>query len=369
MNLSNPFMSILCFRFLQIPQVFGISICLIFVFFISCNVEKKSGDAGDGESQPAEKIAGMVWIPGGTFIMGTDEPDTYDHERPAHQVQVAGFWMDETEVTNEQYQNFVAATGYITLAERKPQWEDLRKQTPPGTARPPDSLLVAGALVFNPPKEPVMLNDYSQWWRWLPGTDWKHPEGPESNLEGRMKFPVIQVAYEDAKAYCDWADKRLPTEAEWEFASRGGKEPQRYAWGNELKMNGKYMANTFQGSFPNYNSQEDGFEMASAVKSFPPNAYGLYDMIGNLWEWTSDWYDVTYFEKLAGAKISVNPPGPDKTYDPNEPYSIKRVSKGGSFLCADDYCVNYRPSARQGTAFDSGMSNLGFRCVRGSRKQ
>ena len=348
---------------------YGISIWLMFVFLLSCNVERQHDDAKESNSQPAEKIQGMVWVPGGTFIMGTDEPDTYDHERPAHQVQVVGFWMDETEVTNEQYKAFVEKTGYITVAERKPEWEDLRKQSPPGTPRPHDSLLVAGALVFNPPKETVMLNDYSQWWRWLPGTDWKHPEGPGSNLEGRMKFPVVHVAYEDAKAYCNWADKRLPTEAEWEFASRGGKEQQRYAWGNELKMNGKFMANTFQGSFPNYNAKEDGFEMESPVKSFPPNAYGLYDMIGNLWEWTSDWYDVSYFEKLAGAKISVNPQGPDKTYDPNEPYAIKRVSKGGSFLCADDYCVNYRPSARQGTAFDSGMSNLGFRCVRGSRKQ
>jgi formylglycine-generating enzyme required for sulfatase activity len=179
-----------------------------------------------------------------------------------------------------------------------------------------------------------------------------------------MNLPVVHVSFEDAMAYCDWAGKRLPTEAEWEFASRGGKEELRYAWGNELKMNGRFMANTFQGGFPNHNSKDDGFDLASPVKSFPPNGYGLYDMIGNVWEWTSDWYDVRYFEKLAADKVSINPPGPEGWYDPNDPYAIKRVTKGGSFLCADDYCVNYRPSARQGTAFDSGMSNVGFRCVK-----
>lgn len=310
----------------------------------------------------------MVWIPGGTFIMGTDEKDAYDHERPAHQVRVDGFWMDDAEVTNEAFAHFAEATGYVTVAERKPRWEDLQKQSPPGTPPPPDSLLVPGALVFTPPSHPVMLNDYSQWWQWLPGTSWRHPEGPGSSLEGKMKFPVIHVAFEDAVAYCEWAGKRLPTEAEWEFASRGGSQQQRYAWGDELKHNGRFMANTFQGSFPNHNAAEDGYEWLAPVKSFPPNAYGLYDMIGNVWEWTSDWYNVDYFKQLARTSMAINPPGPGKPYDPNEPYSIKRVSKGGSFLCADDYCVNYRPSARQGTAFDSGMSNLGFRCVKDPKK-
>jgi sulfatase modifying factor 1 len=344
---------------------------LLVVGMISCG--EKTGrpyaeadsprDAGV-QKEGKETSPGMVWVPGGTFVMGTDEDEAYDHERPAHQVKIDGFWMDETEVTNEQFKTFVEATGYLTVAERKPRWEDLKKQSPPGTPPPPDTLMVAGALVFNPPKQPVMLHDYSQWWKWLPGADWKHPDGPGSNLEGRSHFPVIHIAYEDAQAYCEWAGKRLPTEAEWEFASRAGAEQQRYAWGNELKYNGKFMANTFQGSFPNFNSGEDGFEKLSPVKSFPPNAFGLYDMIGNVWEWTSDWYHVGYFKQLASNKVSVNPRGPDKWYDPNEPYAIKRVSKGGSFLCADDYCINYRPSARQGTSFDSGMSNLGFRCVK-----
>ncbi|HET9486373.1 MAG TPA: formylglycine-generating enzyme family protein [Chryseosolibacter sp.] len=344
---------------------------LIFIWILlasaSCQENSKKNGVQQASDKPMEKIPGMVWIPGGAFVMGTDETEAYDHERPAHEVNLKGFWMDETEVTNEQFKVFVDATGYTTVAERKPKWEDLQKQSPPGTPPPPDSVLVPGALIFDPPKQPVMLNDYSQWWRWLPGTDWKHPDGPESNLDGRMHLPVIQVAFEDAEAYCDWAGKRLPTEAEWEFASRGGVERQRYAWGNDLKQGGRFMANTFQGSFPNHNSAEDGFERLAPVKSFPPNAYGLYDMIGNVWEWTSDWYDVDYFKKLASAPVSNNPPGPEKPYDPNEPYAIKRVSKGGSFLCADDYCVNYRPSARQGTAFDSGMSNLGFRCVKDKR--
>jgi formylglycine-generating enzyme required for sulfatase activity len=339
------------------------SLALLLLLVSAC--QKKTTSTVNHDNAPANGIEGMVWIPGGTFVMGTDETDAYEHERPAHEVKVSGFWMDASEVTNEKFRQFVDATGYITVAERKPSWEELKKQSPPGTPPPPDSLLVPGSLVFNPPNHPVVsLDDYSQWWRWMPGADWMHPEGPDSNLSGKMQWPVVHIAYEDALAYCKWSGKRLPTEAEWEFASRGGADQQRYAWGNELKINGRFMANTFQGSFPTHNSAEDGFEKLAPVKSFPPNQFGLYDMIGNVWEWTSDWYDVRYFKVLARSTLSVNPRGPEEPYDPNEPYAIKRVSKGGSFLCASDYCVNYRPSARQGTAFDSGMSNLGFRCVK-----
>lgn len=258
--------------------------CIAIVLLLnSCGSDRSNSTSTTAPGgEPAAKVEGMVWIPGGTFVMGTDETEAYAHERPAHQVKLKGFWMDVTEVTNLQFQAFVEATGYLTVAERKPTWEDLKEQSPPGTPAPPDSVMVPGALVFNPPGYPVMLNDYSQWWRWQPGTSWKHPEGPGSTLEGRMQFPVVHVAYEDARTYCAWAEKRLPTEAEWEFASRGGAEQLRYAWGNELKVNGQFMANTFQGSFPNHNSAEDGFERLAPVQSFPANAYGLYDMIGNV---------------------------------------------------------------------------------------
>ncbi len=337
---------------------------LILPFLISCTADKsKSNEDASANSSSEEKPEGMVWIPGGEFIMGSDELDTYEHERPAHRVKIKGFWMDETEVTNEQFKIFTEATNYITTAERKPVWEELRKQLPPDTPKPPDSVLMPGSLVFHAPAQPVMSNDYTLWWEWKKGVDWKHPEGPQSNLDGKWNHPVVHVSYEDALAYATWAGKRLPTEAEWEFASRGGKEQQRYSWGNDVNPQGKFMANTFQGSFPANNLKEDGFEGSAPVKTFPSNEYGLYDMIGNVWEWTSDWYDANYFQTLARNAVTENPKGPEKSFDPNEPYAQKRVTKGGSFLCANNYCLNYRPSARQGTAFDSGLSHIGFRCV------
>jgi formylglycine-generating enzyme len=307
---------------------------------------------------------GMVLVEGGSFIMGTDNPDSYNHERPAHGVKVNSFWMDETEVTNAQFKAFVDATGYVTVAEKAPRWEDLQKQVPPGTPKPPDSLLVAGSLVFFTPTEPVMLNDMANWWKWEAGVNWQHPDGPSSNLEGKWGNPVVHVGYDDAVAYAKWRGCRLPTEAEWEFASRGGLAQEQYSWGNEIQPQGKLMANTFQGSFPVRNLTEDGFDGASPVKTFPPNAYGLYDMIGNVWEWTSDWYDPNYFGVLSKNLVTENPQGPEKCFDPNDPYAMKRVTKGGSFLCASNYCTNYRTSARQASAFDSGQSHVGFRCVK-----
>ena len=234
---------------------------------------------------------------------------------------------------------------------------------PPGSKRPPEENLIPGSLVFTPPSYAITLDDYSQWWSFLPGANWKQPEGPGSNVEGRWNHPVVHVAYDDAVAYCAWIGKRLPTEAEWEFASRGGMESQRYGWGAEFRPQEKYMANTFQGVFPGTNAGEDGFSGSSPVRTFPPNRYGLYDMIGNAWEWTSDYFHANYYSELAKSRLSVNPQGPQKSYDPREPYAEKRVTRGGSFLCANDYCVNYRPSSRQGTAFDSGMSHVSFRCV------
>ena len=296
----------------------------------------------------------MVWIPGGNFTMGTDDDNAYDHERPAHQVHVDGFYISETEITNKQFKKFVDATAYKTIAERKPTWEDLKESLPPGSPPIPDSVLVPGSLVFFRPEAPVMLDDYSQWWVFVDGADWQHPEGPGSNLEGRWDHPVIHIAYEDAVAYCKWDGSRLPTEAEWELASRGAKRDD---------PNGKLVANTFQGAFPVADLKEDGFSGTAPVKSYPPNDFGLYDMVGNVWEWTSDLYAVDYYKTL-DQKIADNPAGPSKAFDPNEPYAVKRVTKGGSFLCASNYCSNYRPSARQASSIDSGSSNIGFRVVR-----
>jgi sulfatase modifying factor 1 len=336
---------------------------LILILLFGCSGK---GPAKEGKSMKGP--AGMVWIPGGEFTMGTDDPESYEYERPAHRVRVDGFWMDATEVTNEQFKEFVEATHYITTAETPVDWELLKKQVEPGTPKPADSLLKAGSLIFSPPSYAITTEDYSQWWKWKTGANWQHPEGPGSSIEGRGKHPVVQVSYDDAVAYAKWAGKRLPTEAEWEFASRGGKENQRYSWGNEIRPQGKFMANTFQGVFPTRNDGEDGFPGSSPVKSFPANEYGLYDIIGNCWEWTSDYFNVYYYSELAKNKVSVNPMGAEKPYDPQEPYSIKHVTRGGSFLCATNYCVNFRPSARQGSAFDSGMSHIGFRCASSGSK-
>ncbi len=328
----------------------------------SAEEASSAGQAALGTTKaPASVPEGMVWVPGGSFLMGTNEQQAYPQEQPAHAVKVKAFFMDATEVTNAQFKAFVQATGYLTLAERKPDWQEMQKQLPAGTPKPAEDQLVAGALVFSPPSQPVASYDYSQWWRWMPGANWQHPEGPGSDLQGRLQHPVVHIAYEDALAYCQWAGKRLPTEAEWEFAAKAGQQ-QRYAWGDEFRPQGKFMANTFQGQFPNRNVAEDGFTGTAPVQSFPANAYGLYDMIGNVWEWTADWYDARAYQQRAGQLVS-NPQGPAQSFDPQDPYAQQRVTKGGSYLCALEYCVNYRPSARIGTAYDTGMSHTGFRCV------
>jgi formylglycine-generating enzyme len=307
--------------------------------------------------------AGTVWIPEGTFLMGTNDKESFPNERPAHLVQVRGFWMDEHDVTNSEFSKFVEATGYVTTAERKIDWEELKKEIPPGTPKPDDSALAAGALVFTPTTGPVPLNDLSAWWRWVHGANWRHPEGPESSIQGRENHPVVQVSWHDAVAYVHWAGKRLPTEAEWEFAARGGLESKRYVWGDEFKPGGKYMANTWQGLFPVTNTSEDGFVGTSPVCSFPPNGYGLYDMAGNVWQWCSDWYRVDTNIEAASKNVCRDPRGPTESYDPGDPYAPKRVVKGGSFLCNPSYCESYRPSARRGTPPDTGSSHTGFRCV------
>lgn len=320
-------------------------------------------------ARAAEAPPGMVWIPGGEFRMGSNDAMARENEKPAHRVKVDGFWMDKTPVTNAEFQKFVDATGYVTVAERKPVWEELKKQLPPGTPKPDDSLLVAGSMVFTPSRGPVDLRNMANFWRWVPDTDWKHPEGPGSNLKGRENHPVVQVCWDDAVAYAKWTGKRLPTEAEWEFAARGGQNGNRYYWGDEFRPNGKFMANTWTGDFPYSNSKEDGFAGTAPVGSFPANGYGLVDMAGNVWNWCSDWYRPDTHVEMAKEMVCPNPTGPLKSFSPVNPYQTERVTKGGSFLCQESYCASYRPSARRGMPPDTGMSHVGFRCVRDASKE
>jgi formylglycine-generating enzyme required for sulfatase activity len=311
-------------------------------------------------ARPSEAAPpGMVWVPGGSFWMGSDDP-TMPDTRPWHQVYVDGFWMDKTDVTNAQFGAFVKASHYLTIAEIPPRQEDFP------TA--PKEKLVAGSVVFTPPDHAVSLNDHLQWWSYVPGADWRHPEGPGSDIKDRMKHPVVQVAYDDAVAYCRWLDGRLPTEAEFEFASRGGLDRKPYDWGDEFMPGGKHMANTFQGHFPEHNTAEDGYAGTAPVGSFPANAYGLFDLSGNVWEWVSDWYRHDYYTILAASgKVAVNPQGPRDSFDPEEPGIPKRVHRGGSYLCTDQYCKRYIAGARSKGATDTGTNHLGFRCVRDAK--
>lgn len=308
---------------------------------------------------------GMVKIPGGTFMMGGDNSQAGKDEYPKHKVTISPFYMDASEVTNAQFAAFVKATGYITTAEIKPKWEDIKKQVPPGTPKPPDDQLVAASLVFRQASQPITLEDVGQWWEWTPGANWKHPEGPGSTIEGKENYPVVQVSWDDAVAYCKWAGKRLPTEAEFEFASRGGLVNNIYSWGNESVDQGAVKCNSWQGQFPYKNTGRDGFQGAAPVKSFKPNGYGLFDMSGNVWEWCSDWYDSNYYATIKDG--AVNPKGPAKSYDPDEPYTPKHSVRGGSFLCNDSYCSGYRAARRMKSSPDTGMEHTGFRCVRDAK--
>jgi sulfatase modifying factor 1 len=297
---------------------------------------------------PGPAPTGMAWIPGGWFWMGSDDfPDA----EPVHLVYVNGFWMDKTEVTNEEFTHFVKATGYLTVAERKPDPKDFPSVTV--------EMLKPFSIVFKQPgpKEKVDLQDQLSWWAIEYGASWKNPEGPKSNLKGREKHPVVHACWHDAVAYCKWAKKRLPTEAEWEFAARGGLDRKKYCWGEELKPKGKWQCNIWQGEFPRNNTIEDGFERTAPVGSFPPNGYGLSDMAGNAWEWCSDWYDPKTYLK----EPQRNPKGPDKSNDLKEP---QRVQRGGSFLCADNYCKCYWAGARGKSEPSSANNSSGFRCVR-----
>jgi len=305
---------------------------------------------------------GMVWINAGEFLMGASDGEGSDDEYPQHKVKLSGFWMDESEVTNAQFRAFVDASGYVTTAEKAIDWEEMKKQLPPGTPKPPDSLLAASSLVFNCSQHVVSLHDPSQWWTWVKGANWKQPQGPGSSIEGRDNYPVVHVSWDDANAYAKWAGKRLPTEAEWEYAARGGSVKQSFPWGDEAVERGKPKANTWQGDFPNSNTGWDGFKGLAPVKSFSANNYGLYDMAGNVWEWCSDWYDSDFYSQLKDSN-TINPTGPMQSNDPMEPGLPKRILRGGSFMCNASYCKGYRVSSRMKSSPDTGLEHTGFRCV------
>ena len=318
----------------------------------------------NANTPPGNAPEGMVWIPGGDFSMGIDDSiihgddlssDMYKDARDVHKVYVDGFWMDQHEMTNERYAKFVEATGYQTLAERKPDAKDF-----PGV---PASELVPFSLIFKKPAEKIRdvrrAHAEQAWWDICKGASWKAPNGPGSDVKGMEKYPAVHIAYDDAVAYCNWAGKRLPTEAEWEFAARGGLDRAEYCWGKELKVDGKWMCNAWQGDFPNENTKEDGFEGIAPVGQYPPNGYGLHDMAGNVWEWCSDWYQAEYYL----GSPARNPKGPKSSFDASEPQSPKRIQRGGSFFCADNYCRRYIPGARGKGEPSSAANHVGFRCV------
>ncbi len=319
--------------------------------------EPTSADERSGPlPSEAPPFPGMAWVPGGTFLMGSDK--YYPEEAPAHRVHVDGFWMDVHTVTNEAFARFVEATGHVTLAERPANPDDY-----PGAL--PDQLAPSSTM-FKKPAGPVDMNNHYNWWVYVKGADWRHPRGPASNIRKLMDHPVVHVAYEDVEAYARWAGKEIPTEAEWEFAARGGLDGADYVWGDELTPGGVHMANTFQGDFPYRNTMADGYEYTAPVGSFPPNGYGLHDMAGNVWQWTSDWYQV-HGSIDSPCCTAENPRGAarEASFDPRDPQSRipRKVTKGGSHLCAPNYCRRYRPAARMAQPVDTSISHLGFRLI------
>jgi sulfatase modifying factor 1 len=350
-------------------HVFRLALCIV----LSCGFFVAGSAWAQGEA--AGVTAGMVLIPAGELRKGSEEEYALANEKPVVTVAVDAFWMDETPVTNREFARFVQETGYVTVAERPIDWEEMKRQVPPGTPRPPPEMLTPGSLVFRPTPGPVDLRDLSAWWVWVTGANWRHPEGPGSDLEGRWDHPVVHVSWADAEAFAQWAGKRLPTEVEWERAARGGLVGQRYPWGNEEKPEGKFLANRWTGDFPYRNTAEDGFPGTSPVRYFPANEYGLYDVVGNVWEWCADLYEpdqhVRMLEEGAccggrkaeevqalGRMARTRNPSP-----PTGPQAEMRVIKGGSFLCHPAYCESYRPAARRGSTADTSTSHTGFRCV------
>jgi formylglycine-generating enzyme required for sulfatase activity len=344
-------------KFNQIPSLENSFLPLILILFYVCLLSCKNE-----QSISHNNIrGGMVHIPSGILEMGGDNDQADRNEFPKHEVFIDSFLMDQTEVTNAQFKLFVEATGYKTVAERPLDWGEMKKQLPPDTQKPADSLMQPGALVFKPTAYPVPLNDPSLWWKWTLGANWQHPSGYGSNIDSLMDHPVVQIAWEDAEAFAKWIGKRLPTEAEWEWASRGGLPNTVYSWGNELIPGDKAQANFWQGFFPYQNTGKDGYVGTSPVRSFAANGYGLYDMSGNVWEWCQDWFDAEYYSKKDA--VNHNTPGPPKSYNPLMPFQQEKVIRGGSFLCSEEYCSGYRNSRRMGSTMDTGLNHTGFRCV------
>ena len=349
----------------------------VMLLLVGCNNEsEKNREANSvGEKEPVialivkqpdsiETPKDMVWVSGIHFTQGAQAGDqlALPREKPAHPVAVDGFFIDKTEVTNAQFRKFVKATGYVTTAEQPVDWEEMKKTLPAGTPKPADSIFKPGSLIFNRNVASVTdLNNYTQWWEWKIGANWKHPQGPESNIEGKDNYPVVHITYEDALAYCKWANRRLPTEAEWEAAAHGKMSGGIYTWGND-DSDLSTKANTWQGTFPTKNSAEDGYSYVAPVATYDPNSLGIFDMSGNVWEITQDWFSVRYYKDILGNEV-INPQGPLESYNPENPYQPEKVIKGGSFLCAASYCASYRISARTPQALDSSTDHSGFRTV------
>lgn len=363
------------FKFLTLINIFGIFLLVIFFGCKDTGTNYKSAAGIKTSEQDFTLVKmkpdsitipeGMVWVSGIKFTMGAQDGDSYalPREKPAHPVAVDGFFIDQTEVTNAEFKKFVEETGYVTVAERPIDWEEMKKQLPPGTPKPADSVLQPGSLIFRKELENINnLADYSQWWEWKRGANWQHPYGPGSSIEGKENYPVVHISYEDALAYAHWTGRDLPTEAEWEAAAHGKRPGGIYTWGNkEAKL--KKEANTWQGHFPDTNIPEDGYKYAAPVKSFPANSLNIYDMAGNVWEITKDNFDVNYYKAALAEGVLVNPMGSVTYYNPQNPYQEEKVIKGGSFLCNKSYCASYRISARMGMTKDSGSDHVGFRTV------